>query len=451
MNTLHRMRNNIPHGTGAWTALFAALLLPFFQMGCGNAKSDPPVQRKVPLVTVEAAAPRDIVRSVEITAEVVPVEFIQISCTVEGPIGFCPWREGDRVDAGERLIEIEREMYRAEVNAAEAALAVAQAKLDDLRAGTRPEEIDKARQSVREAEEKTEFETSDLERIIQLVESGALPGEEIEKARIRKTAEESKLNVARKNLEMLESGFTPTTIAVQKAAVKEAAAKLALTQARMNECIITAPFAGTVTKVFARKGDMAALRTPLLEMADLSSLVVRCAVPEVNASEVQLGMQAQLRFDAMPGKTFSAEVARVFPDLDSRMRTRTIELALHETVELSPGMFGRVRLVLQRVSDAVAVPVQAIILSPSGTPVLFVAENGKAIQRKVETGIEEGGRIQILSGVQLGEKVIVLGQERLRDGAEIRLPGPPAGTGPDQAKGTTSETLQPMPAKESRQ
>jgi len=419
--------------------VFAFVVL--FMSGCENTgRKGQQAAKKAPLVTVEVVTKGELVRSIDLTAEVVPIETIRISSTVDGPIGFCPWREGDRVGAGQKLIEIERGMYRAEVKVAEAALAVAQAKLDDLKAGTRPEEIDKARQSVREAEQSAEFEQADLKRVVQLVEKGILASEDLEKARVKQVAAEAKLRSARRNLEMLEEGFRRTEIAVQEAAVKEAAANLELAQARLNECVIAAPFAGTITGVFVRKGDMAfmpkaASAAPLLAMADLSSLVVRCAVPEANASEVAPGMKAQVRLDALPGKALPTEVTRVFPQLDGRMRTRTIELVIQDNVELAPGMFGRVRLILESIPDAVTVPVQAVIVSPTGAEVAFVAAEGKAIQRKVQTGIEEGGRVQILSGLNPGEKVIVSGQEKLKDGAEIRLPGPPADGQPKDKPG----------------
>ncbi len=406
------------------TVLFAGLLA-----GCGRGEVATQPQKKGPQVSIEMAATGEVVRSLDLTAEVVPVEVIQVSATVEGPIGYLPWREGDCVEAGQKLVEIDREMYRAELNAAEAALAVAQAKLADLRAGTRPEEIEKARQGVREAEQSAEFERIDLERVAQLVETGALPGEDVEKGRVKQTAAASHLGAARAEFKMLESGFTRTAIAVQEAVVKESAAKLDMARARLDECTIAAPFAGTITKVFARQGDMAAMKAPLLELADLKSQVARCAVAEANAAEMRVGMKARIHLDALPGQALPAEVARVFPELDPRMRTRTIELIFEDNTDLAPGMFGRVELILESVADAVTVPVRAVIISPSGVPVLFVANEGKAAQRKVETGIEDGGRIQILSGVDAGENVIISGQEKLKDGAEIRMPGAPGDGG----------------------
>ena len=419
-------------GVFAEAAALAALLLLLVSAGCGGAENEEKPKKKAPLVTVESVTTGKIVRAVDLTAEVVPIETVQICSTAEGPIGFCPWRESDRVEAGQKLIEIDREMYRAEVKAAEAALTVARAKLDDLKAGTRPEEIDKAREGVREAAQSAKFEQSDLERIAQLVETGALPGEDLDKGRVKQVAAEARLNAAHRQLDMLEAGFTRTAIAVQDAAVKEAAAKLELAQARLNECAIAAPFAGTITKVFVRQGDMAAMKAPLLEMADLSSLVVRCAVPEANAAETRQGMKAQVQLDALPGKALPAEIARVFPELDARMRTRTIELVIRDNVELVPGMFGRVRLILESVRDAIIVPVQAVVVTPTGASVVFVASDGKAAQRKVQTGIEEGGRLQVVSGLNPGDKFIVSGHEKLKDGMQIRLPGAP---GKGQPKG----------------
>ncbi len=425
------------YARGSVALLIFIILL--FSKGCGGGNNtDIKSQKKAPLVVVETVKEGEIVRSLDLTGEIVPVEAILIGAMVEGPIEFCPWREGDRVENGEKLIEIKREVYQAEVKAAEAALIVAQAKLADMRAGTRPEEVEKARQDVREAEQSAAFEKNDYERVSQLVDTGALPGENLEKARVKLTAAEAKLNSARKQLEMLEAGSTQTAIAVQQAIVKEASAKLDQAKARLNECIITAPFAGTITKVYVRKGDMAAMKTPLLEMADLDTLVIRCAVPESHSSSVQKGMKAEVRLDALPGKILSAEVVRVFPELDPRMRTRTIELDIRDKVGLVSGMFGRILLILESISNAITVPAQSVMVSPVGEQTAFVVIDGKAVKRKIQTGIEESGRIQILSGLKPNENVIISGQEKLKDGVEIRLPGLPS-NGQDTIKPGSGE------------
>jgi multidrug efflux pump subunit AcrA (membrane-fusion protein) len=429
---MSRIFNESNPGLAART-LLALLLAGFGLAGCGG-KDDGmagAAKKKVPTVVVEAVRKEPISRLLELTGETVAVQSVVISATVEGPISYCPWLEGDTVETSSdkpaKLVEINRELYRAEVNAADAALEVARAKLADLKAGTRPEEIAKAQEAVRQLEESTTFARNDLDRITKLVESGSLPGEALEKARVEHVGELSKLSSAKRHLEMLEAGYTKTVIAMQDAAVKESQAKLDLAKARLNECVIFAPFSGTITRVHVRAGDMAAAKAPLLEMADMATLVIRVAVPEAYASAVHEGMAARVSLDSLPGKKFTAEVARVYPELDRRMRTRTVELKLAEPAGLAPGMFARVSLVLESVENAVTVPQQSILLTPAGGQVAFVVADGKAAVRKVKTGIEQAGRVEVLTGLEPGEKVVVTGHEKLKDGMEVRVAQPGKG------------------------
>lgn len=420
---------------GMASLVLGACLLTLAITGCrkGTDAKGSGAPKKVPTVAVEAVRQEPILQLLELTGETVAVESVVVSATVEGPISYCPWREGDRVETSSekpaRLIEINRELYRAEVSAAEAALEVARAKLIDLQAGTRPEEISKAEETVRQLEESASFAKNDLDRITKLVDSGSMPGEALEKARVEHIAELSKLSSAKRQLEMLQAGYTKTAIAVQEAVVKESQTKLDLAEARLSECVIFAPFSGTITRVYVRRGDMAAAKAPLLEMADLSSLVIRVAVPEARASAMRTDMKAQVSLDSLAGKTFGAKVTRVYPELDRRMRTRTVELVLDEPANLAPGMFARVRLVLESVADAVTIPQQAIAMTPAGGQVAYVVADGKVAMRKVKTGIEQAGRVQIVTGLKPGEQVVVTGHERLKDGAEVRIAGPATGQG----------------------
>ena len=410
-------------------AVLAMLSVSLGLVGC-EARTDgkeagPAKGKRVPTVAVEVARREPMSRLLELTGETAAVESVVIAATVEGPISYCPWREGDRIEqAGQKLIEIDRDLYRAEVSAAEAAVEVARAKLADLQAGTRPEEIAKARETVRQLEEAAGFAKADYDRTAKLVESGSLPGEAMEKSLVEHTGQQAKLAAARRHLEMLEAGSTKTAIAVQEATVQEAVAKLDLARARLAECTILSPFAGTITQVHVRRGDMAAARMPLLKMADLSSLVIRVAVPEGYAAAVHQGMVAHVSLDSCADKTLAGKVARVYPELDRRMRTRTVELVPEEPANLMPGMFARVRLVLETVPEAVTIPQEAVVQTPNGTQVVYIVDGGKAVMRRVTTGIEQAGRVQIVAGLQPSEKAVVTGNERLKDGMEVRIPAP---------------------------
>mgnify|MGYP000061883493 CR=1 FL=1 len=414
------------HSIPAW--LPVGFVLAAALTGCNREENAGAAKATSPAMTVKTAVvqQRDLARTVDLTGEVVAGNSVTVIATVEGPISYCPWREGDRIaSAGEKLIVIDRAMYGAEVAAAQASLSVAQAKLADLKAGARPEEIAQAKELVRKLEEATSFARLDMERVSVLVAKQGLPGEMLEKAKVALVDQQSQLESARQRLAMLETGPTRTQIAVAEAAVQEAYAKLKMAEARLSECTLAAPFAGIINKVFVRPGDLATAKLPLIEMYDPKSLVVRFAVPEVATSELRDGMPVTISFDALPGRPVNGKLVRVYPDLDRRMRTRTVEATTDAGIALVPGMFARIRLTLASAVGVPAVPAEAVLSTPDDKSVVFVVKDGKAHRRPIQGGIAEAGWVQVLGGIAPGDQVIVGGLGRLKDGMPVTIAPPP--------------------------
>ena len=240
--------------------------------------------------------------------------------------------------------------------------------------------------------EELKKEQDNLRRTRLLVEKGAMPGEELDLA---------------------------------KASFERARAELVKAQETARDYDVAAPWDGVISQVIARDGDFVGPRAPLLKMYDPESLVIRVEVPEKYAAQASEGLAAEVKFDAYPGSSFTAIVARVYPYLDERARTRTIELTIDDEIKLLPGMFCRVRLIIESVRDAITIPEQAVVITPAGASVVFVVADDKAVQRKVRTGIEDQGRVQVLSGLNQGDLVIVSGQEKLKDGSEVSVKGAP--------------------------
>ena len=375
------------------------------------------------LVEVEAVGRGDIAQRLELSGEMVAVGDVTIAATKEGPIGFCPWREGDAVRAGEKLVVIDREIHRAEVQAAEAALTVARAKLADLKAGARPEEIDRSAAAVRRWEATLEQARANLERQEQMISKDFTSQQSVDQARETAAVAEAELAAARETLRMMKAGPTQTALAVHSALVDEAASRLSLAKAHLAECVIAAPFGGIISAVHVRPGDLATPRAPLLQMYDPASLVIRFSVPEAHATAVKPGNRLQVTLDAHPGRAFSAEVVRVYPSLDATLRTRSVEARLTEQAEIAPHMFARLSLELREAADAVLLPAEAVMGAPSGEHFVFVVDQGKARRRGVRLGIEQDAAVQALEGVKPGESVVIAGQAALRDGQPVRLPG----------------------------
>jgi len=400
------------------------VILGVIAMGVVGCKSDKGQgkSKKARRVQAVAAKKERLVEFLETTGNVVAVNTVTMQATIEGPIAFCPWREGDSIEqAGQKLIEIDRPLYRQEVLAAEAGLAVAAAKLADLKAGARPEEISQVRESVRQLEDCTSFAKADRDRIEALVKSGSLAGETAEKARVSYVKCQTQLIAAKEQLAMLEAGPTETEIAVQQAAVDEAEAKRAIAQAKLDECILNSPFAGVVTQVFVRPGDLATPRAPLLKLMDPTSLVVRAGLPESCSAYIRKGAEVSVKLDAYPGETFNAKIERVYPRLELDSRTRIIEAKIIEPVQLIPRLFARISVQGRVADDAVVVPDAAIVTTPRGDKIVYVVKEGKANLRKVTIGLEQGQNVQIIDGVQAGEMVVVAGNLNLKDGVPVQL------------------------------
>ena len=390
-------------------------------IGCKD-KNAPGKSKKARHVHAVAAKKERLVEFLETTGDVVAVNTVTIQATIEGPIAFCPWREGDRIEqVDQKLIEINRPLYRQEVLMAKAALAVAAAKLADLKAGARPEEIAQIKESVKQLEDCTNFAKADLDRIRSLVKSGSLPAETVEKARVSYVKCQTQFAAAKEQLAMLEAGPTKTEIAVHQAAVDEAGAKRAIAQAKLDECVLKAPFVGVVTQVFVRPGDLATPRAPLLKLMDPTSLVVRAGLPESCSANIRKGTKVVVRLDAYPNKIFNAKIERVYPRLERDSRTRIIEAKIIEPVQLIPRLFARISVQGRVADDAVVVPDAAIVTTPRGDKVIYVVKEGKANMRKVTIGLEQGQSIQIIDGVQVGEMVVVAGNLNLKDGVPVQL------------------------------
>lgn len=380
-------------------------------------------QAKPLLVEAQSVRRGEVVQSLKVSGEIVATEAIVIAATKEGPITFCPWREGDSVQTGEKLIEIDREIHRAEIQAAEGALSVARAKLADLKAGARPEEIQQAKANFRRWEATCAFCEKEMARESRLIEHDAASHSSLEQWNEKLAVAEAELAAAREALEMLRAGPTQTEIAVQSAAVEEAEARLSLAKAHLAECTIDAPFDGTITSVHVRPGDLATPRSPLLEMYAPQSLVIRFAVPEAHGAAMRPGVRATVTLDALSGRTFSAEVTRVYPQLDADMRTRTVEAKLSEPADIVPHMFARLSIELQRAENAVVLPAESVMTSPSGGHFVFVVDQGKAQRRDVQIGLQQEGTVQVLSGIEPGQRVVVAGQAALRNGQPVRVAG----------------------------
>jgi multidrug efflux pump subunit AcrA (membrane-fusion protein) len=202
---------------------------------------------------------------------------------------------------------------------------------------------------------------------------------------------------------------------------------------------VYAPVSGTVVSNPLSAGSTVSTATTLLTLAASGSTEIEAAIPEREVGQLRTGLRAEVFLEAFPGEVFEAEVIRLSPVLDPVSRTKQIVLTfIREDSRINPGMFARIKLNTRTYQNVVSIPEDAIVENRGNTAVYVVSApagntpDGAAETtqvsalvsiREIEAGISVDGEVEIKSGLDSGEAVVVQGQQFLTDGAAVRIIG----------------------------
>ncbi len=222
----------------------------------------------------------------------------------------------------------------------------------------------------------------------------------------------------------------------------EAAARASLDQVRtrVGYMVVHAPASGVVTEKLVEVGAVVGAQTKLFTIAEVSTLVTRVGVSELDVGSLRSGQGARVMLDAYPGQRYEGRIRRIFPSADPATRLVPVEVALTgEAAQAArPGFLARVAFALGAREDVLLVPASAVV-GQAGAQQVFVVVNGKAERRTVETGLSSEGRVEIVSGLRAGEAVVTTGSNNVRNNADVRVVsgpgGAPPGSRPDSAAG----------------
>lgn len=215
-----------------------------------------------------------------------------------------------------------------------------------------------------------------------------------------------------------------------------------LAKLQLSYTNITAPFAGVVTTRFVKVGNTISTNEQVFHIADLDPLQADLFVPEKEFSKLAPEQQVDIKVDALPGESFAGKVARISPVVDPQTGTFkvTVEVAAGKD-RLKPGMFGRISVVYDIHRAALLVPRSALVDEQSD-PAVFVVEDSVAKRRSLTLGYNQGGDIEVLAGLDEGERVIVIGQGGLKNGGKVAVVGDDSDTPePDAMAADASATL----------
>lgn len=207
-----------------------------------------------------------------------------------------------------------------------------------------------------------------------------------------------------------------------------AQANLALAEARLAKTSIAAPFSGIVGFRNISVGAYVSPGDRIVELASVDPLKVEFRVSETYLSNLRVGLPVTVTVDALPGETITGKITAIDPIVDVSGRAIRLRAELpNPDGRLSPGLFARIRIVIEERSEAMVVP-EAAVFRDEGKLFVYRLEDGKAVKTPIEIGLRSPGDVEIRSGLASGAVVITAGQLLLRDGAAVEVVDGSAGS-----------------------
>lgn len=385
----------------------------------------------------------DIRRVVNSSGKVLPNQEIRLKCKASGQIIEMPFGVSDKVKKGDLLFRLDPADEERNTRRAKVALAVSQNRLEatrvqyDIAAQTLKTDQARVASEINSAKVKLDDLTTTLNRARQLFQKDLISREELEKTQVATTQGQLALDQSKLRLEEMKTAelalrLKKNDIEVAKAQVETDELKLQDAQQRLNDTKVFAPVDGVISTVLAREGQIVSSGTSstsngtdLLDLTDISRIFAEVNVDESDIAEIREGLPALIHTESATDKVYEGKVVYITP---KGVRSRAVvnfavrvEILEKENPALRPEMSTNVDIILDQRKNALTLPRPAIIANGDKQYVLVLKEptspatadttkankEERTEKREVTTGLADGESIEILSGLNEGETVIM--------------------------------------------
>lgn len=397
--------SNVVGRPGLWIALFLVLVTGGVLL----------VRSRGPVVRTTTASRRDLEQHIVASGRVRVPTRVQISAQVAGLVVAVGAVEGQHVNAGDLLVQVDDGAERAAVAQAEAAVSQATARVAQLR---RVGAI-AATEALRQTQATLARAEAELARTRTLVETGAVPAVELESARHAVDIARAQNSAA--EAQQIASAPLGAESRGALAALRQAQAQLAGANAHLARTRIVALQRGTVLTRSVEPGDVVQPSRTLLVMAADAGVELVFEPDERNLAWIQLGQRARASADAFPHMVFDADVSYIAPSIDPQRGSVEVRLRVPDPpAQLKPNMTMSIDLMVAAKPAALVISSDAVRGAATPTPWVLTVEDGRARRRDVRLGIRGEGSVEILSGIDEASQVILSGGRPLEPGARVR-------------------------------
>src|SRR6201981_218575 len=383
-----------------------------------------------PAVPVQIVAVQQATLNQTVTADAVlsPLQQSAITPKISAPVKAFHVRRASRVHKGQLLATLENRDLAAAAQENKGAYEQAEAAYATTTAADLPQEMQKAQLDLQSAQRLDEAQQKVYDSRKELYEQGALPRKEFDQAGVDLTNARNQYEIAQKHLDALNAVGKQQTLKSAAGQLQSAKGKFLGAEAQLSYSEIRSPIDGVITDRPLYPGEMASANVPLLTVMDISQVIAHAHIPQPEAALLKVGDKATI---AAPGEQnpVAGTVTVVSPALDPNSTTVEIWVqAKNPGQHLKPGTSVQVSMIARSVTDALTVPAAALLTGQDGTTAVMVAGRCEkstsasdqcAHQKTVKIGIREEDRIQIVEGLQAGDRIVATGAYGLPDNRKI--------------------------------
>jgi RND family efflux transporter MFP subunit len=397
-------------------ALLLAMAAAFLASSCSrqapvHASNVQPIE--VPAVAIVKASTEDLSHGLVLTGEFRPYQEVDVMAKVAGFVKEIKVDIGDRVSQGQLLATLEVPEMDDDLRRADAAVVRARA------------EVTRAQDEQRRAESAYNIAHLSFQRIFAVSEKkpGLVAQQDIDEAKSRDLVADAQVSAAK------------SALAASREQVNVNLADMQRVKTLMDYTRVTAPFPGVVTRRYADKGSMIQAGTasqsqamPLVKLSENTLLRLILPVPESAVPTVHIGQLVEVKVPTLK-RSFPGKVVRFAGKLSLATRTMDTEVDVtNSSLILMPGMYAEVNLTLDHRNQALALPVVAVDMDNTDSggdavqtgQVMIVTPNNRVEKRRVTLGIETANYVEIRSGLNEGDSVVLSGRAGLQPGQEVR-------------------------------
>jgi membrane fusion protein, multidrug efflux system len=392
-------------------AILAAIGLTAITVASCGQKSEAATE-KLPVVKgarVERVSMSPVEDYYEATGTVRSKTTTVLSSKIMGTVISLRAREGDKLSAGQVIVEIDNRDASAQLQKADAGLRQSQEGLAEVE-----QAINASKSAQAAAEANRRLADSTYARFRALLERKSVSPQEFDEAKSKQEMAEAEARRAADTLKMLAAKRQQALAQIDQAKAEISNARVFVSYAR-----ITSPISGVVVSKNTEVGSTATPGTPLLTIEDGSRYRLEVAVEESKLGKIGMGQRARVRIDALGEDDLEGGVSEIMPAADPMSRSYTVKIDLPARQSLRSGLYGVARFASGE-RRAILIPRKAVAQRGQLVGVFVVDDAGVTHLRLIKTGKSYGESVEALSGLSEGERIVVDGVANVRDGVKLQ-------------------------------